>query len=170
MSRPSRRAEERGKTGKTRRRRGGGGGWVESRREQCKGWSEVFDCELDVHVHLDQLDEDVLLVECPAPPCLCLGSADAAARAAARLTDRHAHPPSAPACVPHKYPDKRATTSPANTQTHILQIRAAPHTTFYSDRFPSGLPASCKMRTILAKVLLLAHISSNSICTVCAKT
>ena len=136
MSRPSRRAEERGKTGKTRRRR------VRGSRAQCKGWSEVYHYELNVHVHVDQL-EGVLLLP-------VFVSADAAGLPARRSTDRHATRRQPPQAASHT---NTQTTESHQSRKYINTY--SPRTPF--SHFPLGFPGILQNENNLGKLLLLAR-------------
>ena len=107
---------------------GGGGGWVgKGGRAKCSARGLVRSVSYAQVPDLDQhqLDDDVLLV-CVLLPAF-VSSADAGGERSGP-TDRHAHRRQPPPCVPHKYPDNPpATTSPANTQTHILHLCARTH-------------------------------------------
>ena len=166
MSRTSKRAEERGKARKTRRRR------VRRLRRGCSarvGLKCIIASSTCMCMWINSTTmccwSGVLLLPAFVSAPLTLLVEQLPAQLTATHTRRQ--PP------PASHTNTQTSEPPPVRQIHkhiFSKSEQPPSTTFYSDRFPSGLPASCKMRTILAKVLLLAHISSNSICTVCAKT
>ena len=154
--------------------RGGGGGWVgKGGRAKCSARGLVISVSYAQVPDLDQhqLDDDVLLV-CVLLPAF-VSSADAGGERSGQ-TDRHAHPAVSPR--PASHTNTQTTHQPPPVRQihkHIFSTSAHAPTQFSGPIFLLSSPplvwASCKISPILAKLLLLAYISSNSICTVCAK-
>ena len=93
-------------------------------------------------------------------------------REAAQLTATHT-PPSAPALRPTQIPRQPTSHHQSGKYTNTYSPPLRTHAPSSLGPFllssPTPVWASCKISPILAKLLLLAYISSNSICTVCAK-